>query len=276
MRESVVGAIVGAVITGVVSLLIFYFGNFSTQKTIEESIVETLSIYFDSVDKDMTYEQALQVIYEENENLKKENENLKSNVQNTTGQDNINMYREDILKQAEIVYKSEGIESAITILSEGLQALPEDDVLLEKISEYSSYIPIALFEKQIFYQSDAQMIFSHREDYSRPDNVGNMYSPDAYEIYASNYGGERSVTFILDKQYTLLTGTLAIRENNSHESIWLEFYEGDRLLGETDVLGDGIRPIDFEINVSGATELTIKSKTNTSCGFAYTNGFYIQ
>ena len=62
---AIAGAIVGALVTGLFSLLIFFLGNFSTQSTIEKNTVKTLSGYFDSVDKDMSYEQALKTIYEE-------------------------------------------------------------------------------------------------------------------------------------------------------------------------------------------------------------------
>lgn len=70
MDNTIKGSIIGALITGIISLLIFILGNFSTQSTIEEKTVETLSGYFDSVNKDMSYEQALQTIYKENESLK--------------------------------------------------------------------------------------------------------------------------------------------------------------------------------------------------------------
>lgn len=72
MRDSVVGAVVGSVLTGIVSFAIFFLGNFSTQATLEKSTVETLSEYFGSVDKDMSYKEALQIVYEENKNANNE------------------------------------------------------------------------------------------------------------------------------------------------------------------------------------------------------------
>lgn len=75
MKE-IISAIAGAVIAGFFSLLIFHLGNFSTQ----ESIVESLSARFDSVDNSMSYEQALQTIYEEMEQLKVNNSSLQKNL----------------------------------------------------------------------------------------------------------------------------------------------------------------------------------------------------
>lgn len=77
MSDTVKGSVIGALITGAVSVAIFFLGNFSTQDTIEKNIVKTLSGYFDSVEKDMTYEQALQAVYKENESLKNEIADLK-------------------------------------------------------------------------------------------------------------------------------------------------------------------------------------------------------
>lgn len=80
MSDTIKGSIIGAFITVVGSVLIFVLGNFSTQSTIEKNTVETLSRYFDSVDKDMSYEQALQTIYKENENLKSYVDELNNQV----------------------------------------------------------------------------------------------------------------------------------------------------------------------------------------------------
>jgi len=80
MRESIVGAVAGALITGLFSLLIFYLGNFSTQETIEHNIVEALSIRFDSIDKDMLYDQALETIYREHENAIKKIADLQKQI----------------------------------------------------------------------------------------------------------------------------------------------------------------------------------------------------
>lgn len=78
MNDTIKGALIGAIIPTVGSFAIFFLGNFSTQDTIERNTVETLSGYFDSVNREMSYEQALQTIYKENENLKIEIERLES------------------------------------------------------------------------------------------------------------------------------------------------------------------------------------------------------
>ena len=43
MSDTIKGAIIGALITTIGSILIFFLGNFSTQATLEKNTVETLS-----------------------------------------------------------------------------------------------------------------------------------------------------------------------------------------------------------------------------------------
>lgn len=189
---------------------------------------------------------------------------------------NIESYREKILTQAKEAYEPDKIEESIRIIETGLDVLPDDPTFKDAIKEYRSHVKIALFEMQPLYKNGSDIIFSHRGDVKRPDNVGNFYSAEAYEIFAGGNGNDCSITFALDEKYTLLTGELAIRQNEGHESLWVEFYDGDILLGKSDELGDGVRPIKFEIDVTGVTDLTIKAKTYSSFGFAYTEGFYVQ
>lgn len=65
MTDTIKGAIIGAVIPSVVSILIFFMGNFSTQESFQKGVVEALSERFQSVEKDMSYEKAIEVIYKE-------------------------------------------------------------------------------------------------------------------------------------------------------------------------------------------------------------------
>ncbi len=78
MKDAIAGTAVGAIITGIVSFSIFHFDNIETQKT----IVDTLSQHFDSVDKNMSYEQALEAIYNEKENLKNDIQSLNTDLNN--------------------------------------------------------------------------------------------------------------------------------------------------------------------------------------------------
>lgn len=154
MKEQIIGAVVGAIIAGLFSVLIFHLGNFSTQ----ESIVESLSVRFDSVDESMSYEQALQSIYEEVEQLKannttlekslgesntnystlqSENENLLSEIESLKNKDN----RIEQIALAESYASSGNYEIAIPILNEITEKTEDVNALLkEYITNYESSI----------------------------------------------------------------------------------------------------------------------------------------
>ncbi len=116
---AIAGAIVGALVTGLFSLLIFFLGNFSTQSTIEKNTVKTLSGYFDSVDKDMSYEQALKTIYEESEIQKTEINTLKNQLseqQDLINQQNSEEEINKIIQNATEYRNDSNLAEALTLL----------------------------------------------------------------------------------------------------------------------------------------------------------------
>ncbi len=154
MKGQIIGAIIGAVIAGLFSLLIFHLGNFSTQK----SIVESLSVRFDSVDNTMSYKQALQTIYEDMEQLKVNNAALEKNLnesnnnyttlqsQNESLQSEIDSLknannRSEQIALAESYASSENYEVAIPILNEITEKTEDVNALLkEYTTNYESSI----------------------------------------------------------------------------------------------------------------------------------------
>ena len=78
IKAAIISALITALIATLTSVLIFFLGNFSTQATLEKNTVETLSEYFDSVDKDMSYKKALQTVYEESKQKDEEISILKN------------------------------------------------------------------------------------------------------------------------------------------------------------------------------------------------------
>lgn len=154
MKEQIIAAVVGAIITGLFSVLIFHLGNFSTQ----DSIVESLSVRFDSVDESMSYEQALQAIYEEVEQLKANNTTLEKSLgESNTNYSTLQSENENLLLEIESLknannrseqialaesYASTGnYEVAIPILNEITEKSEDVNALLkEYITNYESSI----------------------------------------------------------------------------------------------------------------------------------------
>lgn len=70
MDIQIKSALIGAIIPTVGAFAIFFLGDFSTQSKLERDTVKVLSEKFDSVEKDMSYEDALQAVFKENEDFK--------------------------------------------------------------------------------------------------------------------------------------------------------------------------------------------------------------
>lgn len=151
MSDTIKGSIIGALITVVGSILVFVLGNFSTQSTIEDQTVETLSGYFDSVNKDMSYEQALQTIYKENEILKNENldlnkqlDNLNQKINNKQAEiDNQNLQEEinRVVQTATEYWNNSDFIQSLSLLKNYKSKSVDIELLYSQYSnDYCSYI----------------------------------------------------------------------------------------------------------------------------------------
>lgn len=151
MKIEIKSAIIGAIIPTIGSFIIFFLGNFSTQEIIEENTVKTLSGYFDSVDKDMSYEQALQTIYKENENLKikindfeiqldeleKQIDNKQIEIERQNTVEEINK----IIQNATDYWNNSDYIQCLTLLKNSKSKSTDIESLYEKYSnEYINYV----------------------------------------------------------------------------------------------------------------------------------------
>ena len=240
MSDTIKGSIIGALITGGISLLIFFLGNFSTQSTIEEKTVETLSGYFNSVDKDMSYEQALQTIYKENENLKIEIDSYNSSLneanhqitelQAQSSQELENMkqqYDNEIQKKYDVDFQN------ISLILNGISTIYSDKVAIINNETYYSigflqYLVnsenISENNKKLFIgeiQSEEQMPISLFD--LEPTFSGGYLIPTTDE--EDNYGNK------YDEAFKVITSTL----------------DSNDLIGVTEYLVDGYSTFSFDI-----------------------------
>lgn len=137
MSDTIKGSIIGAIITSIGAILIFFLGNFSTQATLEKSTVKTLSEYFTAVDKDMTYKDALQTVYEENQNLKNDVKELNSQLEEQNAVDEVNQ----TIKNATEYWNNSDYNQALSALNNFKNKSPEINSLIEEYTkEYEQYI----------------------------------------------------------------------------------------------------------------------------------------
>ncbi len=79
MSDTIKGAIIGAVITALTSVVLFFWADLSTQSTLEKSTVETLSTYYDFIDENMSLNAALASTYEYTKEAEREKASAQSN-----------------------------------------------------------------------------------------------------------------------------------------------------------------------------------------------------
>ena len=138
--SGVIVAIITAIATGLVT-------NYFTKK----DIIEAISVRFNSVDSNMSYEQALQIVYEENENLKIENDNLKAQLDKVNMKINDQQAQIDKQKSEEEISKiiqnateygnSLNYVQALYILNNVKDKTPEIEMLINDYSQkYESSI----------------------------------------------------------------------------------------------------------------------------------------
>ena len=110
------------------------------------------------------------------------------------------------------------------------------------------------------------------------DTLGNVYSEAL--LGASNKDGtwgvgECSLTFSIDKQYTCLFATVAVRKNTSGISDTaigiIRIYGDDRLLWSDENIRKDTKPYDIEVDITGVTDLKIEMYGDENMG---TNGIH--
>lgn len=271
MSDTIKGSIIGALITGIISILIFFLGNFSTQK----SIVESLSVRFDSVDKKMSYEQALETIYQESEEDKKEidslNEqidrlNLKISVLNTEvnekklqidsqqSQEEINK----IIQNATDYWNNSDFVQALTILKNSKLRSSDVESLYEQYS--NEYIDILINNADVFisekkYDNALKLINENLELVTdsnilndKIEEINNIYPKTLSEIKIS---ASRYFDKITDRSIEDTVG-------NNHQSgnlFEISAHDGDEMYGyATLYLGEKYASISGIIAVSNESE----------------------
>lgn len=192
MKKTIISAIVGAVITGAVSVALFY----AEKRITENETVELLAEYFSDIDEDMAYEEALKFIYQDQVKLSNENLELKeeiselkqANVQaaNTTLEnaqtyakegnyaaaisllknienqslgaevflnEYMQKYESQVEEQAETLLSEQKLEDASTIVADSLKVIPESTALQNVIAEIERSYPQNMVEIVPAYQT---------------------------------------------------------------------------------------------------------------------------
>lgn len=284
MSDTIKGAIIGALITTLGSVFIFFIGDFSTQDTLEKSTVATLSEYFDSVNKDMSYKQALQTIYEASK--QKDEEIGKLNQQN-----------DDFQTQISSIPKFEFRNPSL--ISDGLKV--KSVILVDNIYYYSEYILNIVLNNKLSYDSSQNTVFynASEENISAETKVdlfdtnvlyegtcyikylpsdGNTFSMGSstynkgFAIYDDHslFGeGDGYVLFDLQGKYSKIAFDVGRTNEYEKQDVILKVYLNDEYIEEYSLNAQS-PPVQLEIglNYSNNMKLEVTGGNRVKYGFA--------
>ena len=178
-------------------------------------------------------------------------------------------YCDYIIQQANAASELEGYQSAISIIKQAQDILPNNDSLKSAIVFYESYAPVYLANLEYFDQEyDWYKVLE-----SDMDNLGNEYHNSIACRYLDN-------TYILNGDYSRLCGTLyqryeyRDRDHNGHMEVY-----ADGVLIFSEKMSAGIYPINFELDVIDVNELRIvvaHSHANTGVRYIALGNCYLQ
>ena len=276
MSDTIKGSIIGALITVVGSNLVFVLGNFSTQ----DSIVASLSVRFDSVDDSMSYEQALQTIYEENEKLKLENEKLteQNKILTKENEDATNTIKQmPNIDSQNINLIINGIDSGYydkvivlnneTFYSQGfLQYIVDNQSMSFNNSKLfignvqsEDKMPVSLFELKPFTQG-----YSLFQSTNEKDNYDNVF-PEVFKVRSGNWGYDdlmnNATEYFVDYNYSTLSFDYAYSQNASQLLEYEILIYGDGNLLESITLNRKSKVDHADINISNVEFLQIVGKS---------------
>lgn len=175
----------------------------------------------------------------------------------------INLYKTDLKQKAEAAYASEGYERAVEILQSSAKVLPGDSDIMNWISQYRVKVPVWLHTLDILEKRGAYIQKSEK------DNYGNEYLQALdLDIYYNSTMNYAYIVYKLNEQYSTLSGTafvkLEFRSSPLKQTI--KIYGDDILLYETPIMGEGAKPVDFNVNVIGVDILKIYADCDYDMG----------
>ncbi|MFQ9922126.1 MAG: hypothetical protein ACLRVU_01360 [Beduini sp.] len=160
----------------------------------------------------------------------------------------------NIIKQAQVVFNSEGYENAILVLKDAIKNYPGENILLQELKKYEYYRPIPISEFPQLKNTangveDKTLINKYKED-----KFNNTY------LYSFSLS-RGTVTYFLDGKFSLIKGTIAcpkeIKFDNYRKSSTITIIvDGQRKFISNPVEVDTYLQV-FEIDLTGANTIEI-------------------
>ena len=195
----------------------------------------------------------------ENNEVETGNTENADHTNNTDNTADIEALRTQILNDAKNGFAANGYKEAIRILSEGLQTLPDDEIIMEEISNYKEYQPVNLVDMDWISNTATGV-----EDYTDK----NQYSEDSYgNTYNTSFSlSSGSVIYNLNYKFKQFQCTIAcpagIQYSSFRDSAEVTIYGDDELLYKSPKINNETKPIPISLDTSGVEILKISWESN--------------
>ena len=178
-----------------------------------------------------------------------------------------------VISNADKAVKDKNYDDAIDIIEEA-KLVVDSETLENKIAEINDAKPVPLSDLTITNYK----YFEHIkvDDGSVTDTLGNVFAPgNLYHIKTYNRNSPSYGEILIDKQYKVLSGTIAI-ENDTKEGIQsrFEIYADDELVYYADYTRK-TKPIDFSINIEKVEWIKFQMQVTDSYYVSTYSGIYL-
>lgn len=171
----------------------------------------------------------------------------------------VSSYRDKVTAEAEQTFQSSGYTKALSIVNSGLSVLNGDAVLLALKSQYEAMAPVSLTSLTPFlseYRSAARSV-----GVTLSDKLGNTY--DNCIEYDYGYDEDRGDIYVLNYAYSSFKGTIFVPDERSSvyddwDSYYFKIFGDGKLLYTSPDMVSTQYPVDFDVDVSGVDQLTLK------------------
>ena len=293
IKTTVIGAIIGAVITTLGSVFIFFLGNSSDQK----SNVKVMSEYFDSVDKDMSFEQAVKKVREESnskdnqidelneqiDKLNEENTNLQNKISSTPNFKFENAALiSDGLKIQKTVNKSIIVVDNNTYYSEGILNLvlknklsydPDQNAVFynPKGKKVASETKVDLFDTKVLYDGICYKEY-HSTDGESFSMGGNTYNKGfvIYDDHSLFGEGDGYALFDLQGKYSKMTFNVGRTNDYEKEDVMLKVYLNDEYKKEYSLSAQS-PPVQLKIDLNYANSMKLEITGGGRVKYGFSN-----
>ena len=163
-------------------------------------------------------------------------------------------YRDQVLAKAEQAFESDGYQSAVLVINNGLSILPDDDILQENLEQYYAFAPVDLTSITPYYEGYIDVFTG-----GATDTLGNHYNT-GIRGYMSTSDSNCYCIWDIGEKYNTLTATGIILEADKGSGFEGSYriYGDDVLLYERTNIGSQTKPYHIEVDITGITDLRIE------------------